>query len=50
MEGLAAETSGGLLICIPQHKKQQFVKELAEVGINSWEIGEVREGRKTARL
>jgi selenide, water dikinase len=50
MEGLAAETSGGLFICIPQDKKQQFVKELEEAGINSWEIGEVREGSKSARM
>lgn len=50
MDGYAAETSGGLLICLPENKYKQFMKELEDEGINSWEIGSVREGNKTAIL
>jgi selenide,water dikinase len=36
LEGYAAETSGGLLICISQDKKQQLINELNANGINNW--------------
>ena len=35
-EGLAAETSGGLLIAIDQKKKKDMKQELTQNGINSW--------------
>ena len=50
MQGYAAETSGGLLICLPENKYKQFMQELENEGIKSWEIGYVREGNKTAVL
>lgn len=50
MEGYAAETSGGLLVCIRQDKKKSFMDELTAQGINNWEIGYVREGSKKAVL
>jgi selenide,water dikinase len=50
MEGYAAETSGGLLICISQEKKKELIAELNANEINNWEIGFVRDGNKTAVL
>jgi len=50
LEGYAAETSGGLLICLSKDLKTQFMKDLKEQGINSWEIGYVKEGKKQAIL
>ncbi|CAM5999734.1 unnamed protein product [Sphagnum balticum] len=48
LEGTAAETSGGLLICLPQEVKRRFMEELAASDINCWEIGYVREGSRKA--
>lgn len=42
MEGYAAETSGGLLVAISKDKKNAFMKELTESGVNNWEVGYVR--------
>ena len=50
LEGYAAETSGGLFICISQDKKKQMMDELTANKINNWEIGYVRDGNKTAVL
>lgn len=50
LEGYSAETSGGLLICLKPDVKELFIKELTANGINSWEIGFVREGTKKAVL
>jgi selenide,water dikinase len=36
MEGYTAETSGGLLICLPPSQCKQFMEELKSNGIDSW--------------
>ena len=36
MDGYAAETSGGLLICLPKNSVKPFMDELEKEGINSW--------------
>lgn len=36
MDGYAAETSGGLMICLPKNVVQNFMKDLEEEGINCW--------------
>jgi selenide,water dikinase len=50
MEGNTAETSGGLLICLSETQYKQFMAELKDNGIDSWEVGYVKEGNKTAVL
>lgn len=50
LEGYAAETSGGLFVCIGQDRKRQMMEELTANGISNWEIGYVRDGSKTAVL
>jgi len=47
-EGLAAETSGGLLIVIAANRAGEFQAKLLETGQQSWIVGKVVEGtRKT---
>jgi selenide,water dikinase len=44
-EGLAAETSGGLLICLAKEKAQDFLGEFKELtGGDAWIVGEVYKG------
>lgn len=50
MQGYAAETSGGLLICLPQKQVEPFMQDLKAEGINCWEVGYVKEGNRTAEL
>lgn len=41
-KGFSAETSGGLLVCLPKENAAAFCKELEELdGTPSWEIGRV---------
>ena len=49
-EGYAAQTSGGLLICVDPKKKAQMMAQFDQNGINCWEIGYVRDGKKGAIL
>lgn len=49
-EGYAAETSGGLLMSVSSSKKESLMKDLEAEGINSWQIGYVKEGSNTATL
>ena len=50
-EGLAAETSGGLLIVIDKNESDNFKRELMEkYGIKSWTIGHVEKGKKETKL
>jgi len=45
LEGLSAETSGGLLICLPKENAELFCQEiLKEEGFPAWIIGSVKEG------
>ena len=42
MVGYSAETSGGLMICMPADKAEGYMKELKELdGCDSWIIGKV---------
>lgn len=40
-QGLAAETSGGLFICLPEDKMKPFMNEMKSHGLEAWEIGYV---------
>lgn len=45
--GYSAETSGGLMICMPQENATQYMEELKEIdGTESWIIGQVIEDPK----
>jgi selenide,water dikinase len=49
--GYSAETSGGLMLCIPEANAQAFIDELtARDGEAAWVIGRVVEGSNTARV
>mmetsp|Transcript_24725 Transcript_24725/g.53238 ORF Transcript_24725/g.53238 Transcript_24725/m.53238 type:complete len:310 (+) Transcript_24725:140-1069(+) len=44
LEGFSAETSGGLLLCIPEDKAEDFIKEIQELDNEpAWIIGKVVE-------
>lgn len=50
-EGFSAETSGGLLVCLPQSAAVQFCKEIEEIDeVPAWIVGDVVEGDRTAVL
>lgn len=49
-EGYAAETSGGLLVCLAKEKVDGFRRKMAEHGENCWVVGHVTEGSKRAVL
>lgn len=50
-EGLAAETSGGLLVVLPKETAEDFCAEIFRIdGVPAWIVGEVREGNRTAIL
>lgn len=50
-EGYSAETSGGLLVSLPQNVAEEFCKEIEEIdGCPAWIVGDVVEGDRTARL
>ena len=51
MDGFSAETSGGLLMMLPENKANDFMKELLqEHGQTSWKVGEVVKGSKQAQI
>ena len=39
-----AQTSGGLLLCVPRHKLEGLLSQAARVGQALWEVGEVVDG------
>lgn len=50
-QGLSAETSGGLLICMPKDKAELYCKEIEELeGLPAWIVGDVVKGNRTAAL
>jgi selenide, water dikinase len=50
-EGLSAETSGGLFICLPKENAQDFCDDYEKIdGKKAWIIGEVIKGKKKAIL
>lgn len=51
LDGLAAETSGGLLLCIAADRAEDFIKELHELdGKPAWIVGRVVTGTRCARI
>lgn len=51
LDGFAAETSGGLLLCLPEANAEAFIKELRELdGKPAWVVGRVVPGKKDARI
>jgi len=51
LRGRAAETSGGLLVCLPPENAKGFIEEIQRIdGEPAWIVGEVVEGNKTAVL
>lgn len=51
LDGFAAETSGGLLLCLPAEHADAFIQELRELdGKPAWVVGRVVTGSKDARI
>lgn len=51
LQGYSAETSGGLLVCLPKEQVDGYISELEKLdGSKSWIIGDVVEGNKSASL
>lgn len=51
LDGYSAETSGGLLICLPKDKADGFCRELEALdGHPAWIIGDVVDGEKKAMI
>jgi len=51
LEGLSAETSGGLLVILPREQAAAYCKEiLALEGYQAWIIGVVEKGDRTAKI
>jgi selenide,water dikinase len=51
LDGFAAETSGGLLLCLPAEKADQFIEEIKKLdGKPAWVVGRVVEGTNEARI
>ncbi|MFN3504562.1 MAG: AIR synthase-related protein [Allorhizobium sp.] len=50
-QGSSAETSGGLLLCLPADRAEAFVRELQETdGHAAWVVGRVVPGARDARI
>uniref|UniRef100_H2YQM1 selenide, water dikinase n=1 Tax=Ciona savignyi TaxID=51511 RepID=H2YQM1_CIOSA len=51
LQGTSAETSGGLLICLPREQAAKYCAEIKKVeGNQAWIIGIVEAGSRTARI
>lgn len=51
LQGHSAETSGGLLICLPREQAAAYCKDIEKVeGYQAWIIGIVEKGNRTARI
>lgn len=51
LQGYSAETSGGLLICIPKEAAPQYIQDIQkEEGLPAWIVGEVVSGDRSARI
>ena len=51
LQGLSAETSGGLLIALPREQAAAYCKDIqAQEGYQAWIIGVVEKGGRTARI
>ena len=51
LDGFAAETSGGLLLCLPAENAKAFIQELCELDDKpAWIVGRVIAGSKDAYI
>merc|ERR1712004_898703 len=51
LQGHSAETSGGLLICLPREQAAAYCKDIEkQEGYQAWIIGIVENGQRTARI
>ncbi len=51
LQGHSAETSGGLLICLPREQAAAFCKDIEkQEGYQAWIIGIVEKGNRTAKI
>jgi len=51
LQGHSAETSGGLLICLPREQAAAYCKDVEkQEGYPSWIVGIVEKGQRTARV
>lgn len=51
LQGNSAETSGGLLICLPREQAAAFCKDIEkQEGYQAWIIGIVEKGNRSARI
>jgi len=51
LQGNSVETSGGLLICLPREQAAAYCKDIEkQEGFQSWIIGIVEKGNRTARI
>jgi len=50
LDGLASETSGGLLVCLPVSSAQAYIDDMIEGGGKAWLVGDVVEGSKTSSI
>lgn len=51
LQGYSAETSGGLLICLPKDAAAAFCRDIQEEeGLPAWIVGEVISGERGARI
>jgi selenide, water dikinase len=51
IQGLSAETSGGLLVALPREQAAAYCKEIqSQEGFQAWIIGIVEKGNRTARI
>ncbi|CAL8104822.1 unnamed protein product [Orchesella dallaii] len=51
LQGFSAETSGGLLICLPREQAAAYCKDIErQEGYQAWIIGIVERGDRTARI
>lgn len=49
-EGLAAETSGGLMISLPEENVDSFIADMNKAACNAWKVGRVVKGQRKAKL
>lgn len=49
-EGLAAETSGGLLISLPHDRADLFIQDMNKQGKDAWKVGKIVKGTRKARI
>lgn len=51
LQGMSAETSGGLLICLPREQAAAYCKDIEkQEGYQAWIIGIVEKGNRSARI